>query len=380
MRANLILVTGIVLVCGLTAFYLAYRAGSGRREKRLPKQMEVASQERVTVGDFVLVPSSVSQQRITNSGLPSAGSEDKRELLVAPKLIAENEPDEERDYRPQDSIEWVIDIRFTGDPLLLGTDLSRAFNSDWLRANGSPSLFGWSPEINHWTYLFSADAPRTFTKICLGWPLFRRFGDDKLVSAEDLERFQKSTLNALERFGAPIATLNRSASDAVALSMQIDRVFEECERDAALVLVAPSGVEFDGQQFWEVMKSLGLEWGDGDLFHWRNDSGIGDDYFFSVATRTPPGYFLPEEIAAGNVKLGDLVFAYSIPRSAAPEEVFESMVRAIQYAQNRLGGTVTDLKGTPLDVAAMKAEITQIVERLREAGLEPGSDPVLHIF
>ena len=126
--------------------------------------------------------------------------------------------------------------------------------------------------------------------------------------------------------------------------------------------------------------SLGLKWGDMDIFHWPNDSDNGDDSFFSVWTSSPPGYFLPEEIAADRLHTADLIFGFSIPRNAAPKSVFASMVKAAEYARQRLGGELLDGNGHALDAGATEKEISAIEQRLNAAGFPPGSQRTLHLF
>jgi hypothetical protein len=67
---------------------------------------------------FVVVPSSVSKGLVAKSGLPAGGSQDMRQLLVPPAVNHRPPSDELHDYRPLDSIEWVVDIEFDGDPVL----------------------------------------------------------------------------------------------------------------------------------------------------------------------------------------------------------------------------------------------------------------------
>ena len=73
----------------------------------------------------------------------------------------------------------------------------------------------------------------------------------------------------------------------------------ECDQYVTLRLVAPTGNLYSGREVWDVMLCLGLDYGDGDLFHWINNSGFGDDLFFSVWTSTAPGYFIPNRMATG---------------------------------------------------------------------------------
>jgi FtsZ-interacting cell division protein ZipA len=100
------------------------------------------------------------------------------------------------------------------------------------------------------------------------------------------------------------------------------------------------GGQLPGTPIWDVMYSLGLEWGDMDLFHWTNESDFGDDQLFIVWTSTEPSYFLPELIAAGEVMTDDLSFSFSVPRCPAPVEVFDEMIKAAPYAQSGMGGTL----------------------------------------
>ena len=117
-----------------------------------------------------------------------------------------------------------------------------------------------------------------------------------------------------------------------------------------------------------------------DCFHWDNPTRVGDDYFFSVMTSTEPGYFLPEQIAAGRVAVEDLIFNYSIPRCANPEAVFSRILAAAGYAQKRLGGTLGTEDGLPLDEAETRGEIRAVVAELAEAGFPPGSAHALQQF
>ena len=97
-------------------------------------------------------------------------------------------------------------------------------------------------------------------------------------------------------------------------------------------------------------------------------------------TSTPPGYFLPEEIAAGRVRVDDLVFGYSIPRSADPVAVFDSMTRAVEYAQRRLAGDITAEDGGPVDLDTTRAAVVRIASELESFGFAPGSGNALRQF
>jgi hypothetical protein len=56
------------------------------------------------------------------------------------------------------------------------------------------------------------------------------------------------------------------------------------------------------------------------------------------------------------------------------------MLRAARYAPKRLGGRLMDGDGEAIDESAAIAGIEAAVSRLREAGIEPGSEVALRLF
>ena len=128
------------------------------------------------------------------------------------------------------------------------------------------------------------------------------------------------------------------------------------------------------------MQSLGLRWGDGDLFHWNNNSDYGSDQHFSVWTSTEPGYFFPEEIKNGKMNPNNLIFGFSIPRSADPVNIYQTMINSIKYCQNRLGGQIITAYGEPFDELLEKKELNELVDQMKTNGIIPGSDDALMLF
>lgn len=122
------------------------------------------------------------------------------------------------------------------------------------------------------------------------------------------------------------------------------------------------------------------EWGDMDLFHWNNDSQHGDDYLMSVWTSTNPGYFFPEEIAAGRVQTDDLIFDFSIPRSISPDQVLNAMNKSAEYAQSQLGGRILNAEGKPFDMQGENDKINKVIENMNQYKITPGIGDALYLF
>lgn len=329
-------------------------------------------------GLFV-APSSESQARAA-AVLPTHGSEDQSALLRPPPAPVEA-PVDKPDYLPDPRVDWSVRAKLLGSPRLQRSQILSCFTTDWLAANGRPELYGRALEDGRWTYLRAGGVPELYSELAFGWRLAVTYDESWTVpSSRTLAGYREALRKRLASLGDPLLQESSTPDQAAKTAADLAQVIADCDHRATVVLTAPSGKRFDGRDIWDVMLSLGLEWGDMDVFHWANHSGVGGDSLFSVWTSTPPGYFFPEEIAAGKVYTSDLVFDFSIPRSPDPHSVLESMLRAAEYAQRRLGGVVRDSQGRPLDPIILRREITLIEGRLREAGFKPGRDSTLYIF
>jgi cell division protein ZipA len=312
--------------------------------------------------------------------LPTTGSEDKSGLLVAPELPPSDFA-ETRDYLPDPVSDWSVNVRIPTTTQLTKTRLLELLSKDWREAHGKPTLYAKELESGRWTYLIAADVPEVHTELALAWPLVAWHGEGWAPpTAPELNSHLAALRERLSPLGEALLQPSSTPEDAFRTAARLTDLRDCCDQSAIIVLAAPDGGSFEGRVIWDVMLSLGLRWGNLDLFHWDNDAGIGDEEFFSVWTTTPPGYFLPEEIAAGQVRTVDLVFGYSIPGSAAPREILQSMTRAARYAQSRLGGFLLDENGLPFDEQYVLEEIATIEQSLGEFGLEPGRESTLRLF
>jgi cell division protein ZipA len=332
-----------------------------------------------SLDDLYMTTASESAARASRV-LPESPSEDASHLLVPPNLPP-RDFDEDREYLPSPTTEWSIHVAFPELPSLAGSDVADQLTRQWRSANGSPIVYGRSADDGRWTYLISADTPSTFTELQFAWRLHQLSAEeDGPLTESTLMNYRNSLVEVLKPLGEPVVTPSLSVGEASERSRRLAQAVEECDLSATIVLKAPNRSPFDGREIWDVMHSLGLSWGDMDLFHWPSESSLGDDFFFSVWTSTPPGYFLPEMIAQGEVHTADLIFSYSIPRSAAPEEVLESMLAASNYAQKRLGGELLSPTGAPLAPASLRQEVASAVTSLRSFGFEPGHNETLFVF
>jgi cell division protein ZipA len=321
---------------------------------------------------MMLMAQSQSTER-AGQALPLEGSEDASALLRQPELA---EPEPRSEYGPG-GLEWAIDVGPTNGALLSQAEVELLSNRRWLRELGDVTVYGQTAE--HWTYFTSTEPPTSWRRLALSTQILRTHEQDpKPATATSLEAF----LSAVQRRIAAHPNLQaRARSEAAFAARHAQRMFECWQRaDLHTIVVLTGSAPFAGRDVWDVMLSLGLRWGDMDLFHWRNPIDLGHDQHFSVSTSTEPGYFLPEAIAEGAMNPEDLVFGFSIPRCAAPLHVFEQLMVAARYAQRRLGGSLLDAEGQAFDELAEREGIADVLKTLASYGLEPGRDTTLRLF
>ena len=365
MRTLLLLSLILVVLMALVVFR------SGRLT--IPESSESTQ---IGIGDLELVPESVSTER-AGELLPLEGSEDASHILQVPAINASTEDGrwESDSYPPSPEVDWIVDVRLPQGQTLTGDEVLSVFDVEWRREIGGAMLYGFCPHLDVWTFIGAKDAPEPYSIVAVAKSLSMSDG----ITAGELGRLLQLTASRAYRWDGSSVEPRESPSEGAIRAARFSELKRSLSQDAVIVLRSP-GLPFDGKEIWDVMYSLGLSWGDMDLFNWANPYDVGDSYFFSVWTSTPPGYFLPEEISAGRLHVDDLVFGYSIPRCADPLKVHGVMLEAARYAQSRLGGRLVGYHGQPLDADRELRFITSVVDALNEAGLRPGADSTLRIF
>jgi len=344
-----------------------------------PRQLENAGASPHDSPVLFQTTSSESQRRSARV-LPNGPSEDAKHVLGEPPTPPAD-PDR-RDSGGADPANpranWAVNVEFRAGGSAGKQQIVSVLNREWEESNGSPTLYGFGQKTERWSLLDAASESEPYSKLELLWP-YLSLDAAKRFTAE----FAQQWLGAIEKAAPRIAPATVRASEPPAAAARRARGLEALRseiEDAQVIvaLVAPEGRPFDGFKMWDALRSLGLEWGDGDLFHWA--ANAGDDSAFSVSTSTDPGYFFPEEAVAGHLHVEDLVFGLSIPRTYQPTVVLEAMIRAAKYVQRRLGGNLVSAQREPLNEAALRASLAQTVQRMTAAGIEPGSDAALQLF
>jgi cell division protein ZipA len=331
----------------------------------------------VVFGDLFLTTSGESEARAARL-LPTCGSEDASELLEHPSFprgesTREEEDDADTDYLPEPLVEWVVDATFADGVDI--EDLARL--RDDRKALGGFTFYGRPEGGGAWTFVYAADSPSRYTALKLAWR-YVPLDESEDRSAASFDKRLAWASRTLRDLGAADVRAEIHPARAAARVEALTEILERGDGTVVVVVNASDGA-FAGRDVWDVMLSLGLRWGDMDLFHLDNPGERGDDAVFSVETSSPPGYFLPEVIAEGRFECADLVFSFSVARCADPVAALDLVLRAAHYAAERLGGALSGDEG-PLDEAALRAEVAERAAELTKHGLAPGEDATLMLF
>lgn len=330
--------------------------------------------------DFFVSTQSQSNERIKDLNLDKA-SEDASHILDESKLAIPtiNRNLDKTEYKADPEREWIIDLVKINGESFNKEDIMKMFDYDW-RSNYQSTIFGFSPKENEWTYANAGDSPDEFSKLQVAVNMRRVYNEENPdYDPKKLERYITELEERIKKEQNKVKIEKAESIDnAILKAKKLVSFHKEFNQDAIIVL--QSEKQFQGLEVWDALQSLGLTWGDGDLFHWRNNSDFGHDQHFSVWTMTEPGYFLPEEIKDGYMNPNNLVFGFVIPRSADPRNVFDAMVYSAKYCQKRLGGKILNKNGQPFDEVKERQDLEKLIEKMNSEGLIPGSDKALVSF
>jgi cell division protein ZipA len=331
------------------------------------------------VSDTYVSTTEESDQRLADLGLRQSSESNPGILKVsdlrlkAPsKVIADD-----GNYRADAEVEWIVDIRGPKGFTFTKDKFQEVFDAEWSK-NYPSTFYAYFPSVRQWSFAIAADSPEEFDSLELAVELADRFGEFTW-SKENMALCLSALKTRLAEFGVsfevvPREPVEEAFSRAVAL-----RTLQQ-EAGMEMIIVLRSDSRFKSREFWNTLVDVGLTWGDGDLFHWNNASGIGGDSFFAVWSTTDPGYFLPEEVVDNTFEPEDLVFGFSVPRTADPERVYEKMYDAVVYCQKRLGGVMLNQEGKPVDKAEELRVIQKARARLLVNGFVPGEGAVMRLF
>lgn len=342
-------------------------------KKRLAKAASAdTGSRRIGVGDMYLSTASESLAR-AEAAIPGTRKiKPFLELIpppIDPELVSCGE--DQRDYGPDEVAEYSLEA--ASKQVFASTTVSDALTRDLRMHFALPTFFVRTP-AGRITYMESAEAPSAAVAILAGW----RLGDEKRQARE----IAAGAAALSEWLCARPESFDAWRVDAEALSSQH-------ERAVRIMTVAPDRIEivlwpgsgagrFDGKKVWRTLHALGLQWGDGDQFHWSDPTNQTDFLFSADVDDGEYGYALPEEIAAGRQHFDVIRFGFTVPRSPHPHHVLQEMVRAVTVAAVELNGRAMPLiDGVEAkNVGELAAAVDGVLSQLGACGVKAGSHSV----
>jgi hypothetical protein len=130
-------------------------------------------------------------------------------LLVKPESLA-NDIDlaAPRDLLPDPNVDWVVTFDFSGQ--VSGEEINNLLDIPWLKNNGNPTIYGFSPAERHWTLVSAKDSPDTFTCLKIAWPLWDAINEKpRETTASDLQKFYFDSELKLANLGSSEGKVER---------------------------------------------------------------------------------------------------------------------------------------------------------------------------
>ena len=218
----------------------------------------IACGARVGNEGYYVAPAGASQTRVQGI-LPAKGSEDVSYLLGSITSHVERSREEgERDYLPDIATDWVIDVRFAGDPRLDPKRVSDLFGADWRKLHGGLTIFALNPDTGHWTFLISADGPKEVTRLKMAWDFMDSTGDGaELPSPQVFSARDAAVREAVRPLGMAELRVSLSPDEAARRAHWLDGFKARLDYSPSVILRAPRGKKFDGRDIWDVMLGSG---------------------------------------------------------------------------------------------------------------------------
>jgi cell division protein ZipA len=289
--------------------------------------------------NYFISTQSQSKDRIKNLNLDKP-SEDVSYILDTNKLKF---PDivratENVEYKSDPEIDWVINLVSTDGTLFKKEDFNKMFDYDW-RSKYTSTIYGFSNEENRWTYANAGGTPDIYSKLQVAIDIQYVFNEESPnFDSQKLKRYIDELEKRIKKYPTKLSIeQTETIESAISKAKKLVQLNQEFNHDAIIVLQADK--QFRGLEIWDALQSVGLKWGDGDLFHWANEKDYGHDQHFSVWTTTEPGYFFSRSNKRRKYEPTKLSFWIFNTKKCRPYKYFRDYAKLCQILPKTAGWT-----------------------------------------
>ena len=283
------------------------------------------------------------------------------------------------EFKPNPERKWVIDLTQRNGNVFFKKDLKKLFDQDW-QQQFPATIYGLSVADHRWTRVFVTRSPDQYTHIQVAIDVQRvRDTSTGNYNAAGLEAYLTALQNKSRLYRDEIVIdYKEPIPTAIAKAKFLLSLQHEFYVETMIVLQRQQG--FDRQQVAAILLSTGLRYSDDHSFHWINESAEGHEFHFSVRMSSPTRDFVPVIEKNSMLVPNEIIFAFLIPRSADPINTYLQMHACAEYCQAKLGGILLNSQRKLLNPFAEKNTIDDLVSKMNQRGIKPGSAKALAIF
>lgn len=274
------------------------------------------------------------------------------------------------DCSPADAMADCI-VRFTL-PSPVAASAVWAAQAGWSASISKPLMWlGRNAGDLAWRFVGTEAAGR-YAEWLVALPLADRRGP---ISDAEVSAFRDGIEETCRQLGVTVALPSRA--EVLQRALDLDALCASVDIQFSLHVVEASGGTFAGTKLRGVCEAAGLSLGEDGLFHFVDDAGREQ---FAL------GNFGSERFAADTIRslaTYGITLTLDVPRVADGVQAFARMIATAQQLARGLGGVLVDMQRAPLAeamIGGIRAKTVEIQQKMKAAGIEPGSARALRLF
>lgn len=196
------------------------------------------------------------------------------------------------------------------------------------------------------------------------------------VGEAELAAFVEAVRGLARQVGATVDG-DPDPAETAANAAALDQFCASVDIQFALHVVDAGGGTFPGTKLRGLAEAAGMVLEPDGVFRARDEAG-GEEYSLGNISQAT---FDAEGLR--NLTIHGVTFSIDVPRVAMGPAAFERMLTAARQLASAMGGVLVDAQRAPLAdpmIAAIRDKIVELQQRMRDGGIDPGSQRALRLF
>jgi len=280
-----------------------------------------------------------------------------------------------RQQTPDEKVDFVICLPGNG-PVNRNQALGIYKQNEYLLEKPH-QIYGLGYDTGQWSNLESDREYAQYRDVAIAIQLADSRGP---VSESELNTFVQLSLKLADKLQRP-TKLSVTLEHAVEEARDLDRFCEANDVLASVNVLSSSSNGFSGRAINQAATQLGMQFGEMNVYHLKNDNPLGCRHLFSLANLYDPGEFDPQTM--NMLKTMGLTLFMNVPCAYQPARVFEKMIETARGLCEILDGRLVDQDSKPLTEGGLKVirtQIERIATDMQNRGIVPGSETAMRLF